>query len=527
MGRKRHKQERRKRQRVTVDLPQLDSIVEAATERTISQAEATTLKTAIHAMAQQLTPEFRTSEKASEVVEGSEAQGSEAEADSAPVSPKGERKRGHGRNGASAYTGAQRIPVPHPELSSGACCPCCQKGRVYPMAPSPLVRIKGRPAPIEACVYEQARYRCNACGEVYVAPPPEGVGPEKYDETVPSAVALLKYGKGFPFNRLAALQGMVGVPLAAAIQWTLVEDAAELLRPAHEELIRLAAQGDVVHNDDTSMRVVGLKRPEDDKRTGVFTTSVVSVSDGHKIALFMTGTQHAGENLGDVLKLRASELPPPTQMCDALSRNVPRELVHRGVEILLANCLTHGRRQFVDQIENFPEACKRVIEDLGQVYFNDKTAREAKLDAAQRLKYHQEHSGPLMDELHRWMTQQLETKQVEPNSGLGKAMNYFLRRWHALTQFLRIPGAPLDNNICERALKKAILHRKNALFYRTMNGAQVGDLYMSLIHTCELNGVPPFDYLTELQRHAEEVRVNPASWMPWNYHQALARGDPA
>lgn len=85
----------------------------------------------------------------------------------------------------------------------------------------------------------------------------------------------------------------------------------------------------------------------------------------------------------------------------------------------------------------------------------------------------------------------------------------------------------VHNNICERALKKAILHRKNALFYRTMNGAQVGDLYMSLIHTCELNGVPPFDYLTELQRHAEEVRVNPASWMPWNYHQALARGDPA
>lgn len=79
------------------------------------------------------------------------------------------------------------------------------------------------------------------------------------------------------------------------------------------------------------------------------------------------------------------------------------------------------------------------------------------------------------------------------------------------------------NSLCERALKKAILHRKNALFYKTMNGAQVGDLFMSLIHTCELNGVNPFDYLTELQRHAEEMARNPAEWMPWNYRETLAR----
>ncbi len=75
---------------------------------------------------------------------------------------------------------------------------------------------------------------------------------------------------------------------------------------------------------------------------------------------------------------------------------------------------------------------------------------------------------------------------MEPNSGLGKAISYMLRQWPALTLFLREPGAPLDNNLCERALKKAILHRKNSLFYKTLNGAEVGDLYMSLIHTCEL-----------------------------------------
>src|SRR6266700_4763434 len=98
-----------------------------------------------------------------------------------------------------------------------------------------------------------------------------------------------------------------------------------------------------------------------------------------------------------------------------------------------------------------------------------------------------------------------------------------MNQWAKFTPFLQQPGAPLDNNIVERALKKAILNRKNALFYKSLNGAWVGDLFMSLIHTCELNGANPFDYLTELQRHAGELARSPAEWMPWNYDAALGR----
>ena len=92
-----------------------------------------------------------------------------------------------------------------------------------------------------------------------------------------------------------------------------------------------------------------------------------------------------------------------------------------------------------------------------------------------------------------------------------------------LTLFLREAGAPVDKNLVERALKKAILHRKNSLFYKTVKEAEVGDLFMSLIHTCELNGVHSFDYLTELQRHSEELKQKPSAWMPWNYRDTLAR----
>lgn len=123
----------------------------------------------------------------------------------------------------------------------------------------------------------------------------------------------------------------------------------------------------------------------------------------------------------------------------------------------------------------------------------------------------------------RWRGCARRSLKTEPNSGLGQAIDYMRRHWQPLTLFLRRAGAPLDNNLVERSLKKAILHRKNALYYKTENGARVGDLYMSLIHTCELNGVYSLDYLTELQRHAEELRGNPAAWMPWNYGDTLAQ----
>jgi hypothetical protein len=256
------------------------------------------------------------------------------------------------------------------------------------------------------------------------------------------------------------------------------------------------------------------------ERTGVFTSGIVSTRPGHRIALFFTGRQHAGENLSEVLERRAAQLAPPIQMCDALSRNLklPAEL-----GVIVGHCLAHGRRRFVAVAENFPEPCRHVLQQLGAVYANDAQARQRGLSPQQRLRFHQQHSQPVMDELEAWLQAQLAEKRVEPNSGLGTAMTYLLKHWERLTLFLRQAGAPLDNNVCERALKKAILHRKNSLFYKTQNGARVGDLFMSLIHTAELCGANPFDYLTQLQRHAEELAAAPAQWMPWNYRQAVDR----
>ena len=130
-----------------------------------------------------------------------------------------------------------------------------------------------------------------------------------------------------------------------------------------------------------------------------------------------------------------------------------------------------------------------------------------------------------MDTLHGWMKEQFEQRKVEPNSGLGQAITYMLKRWEPLTRFLEVPGAPLDNNLSERALKMAILHRKNSMSYKTLNGARVGDLFMSLIHTCQLNRVNPLAYLLALQEHSQQVAKDATRWLPWNYSEALVPSD--
>lgn len=533
-----------------VKLEDLEAILERARTAPLGQADLQTLRSAVDTLAF-LTRELETkgasirrlrrllfgasTEKTSNVL-GETAAANDAE-DQAP-NPSNEadtstdesqgpgptpepkpKAKGHGRNAASAYRGAKRIPVSHDSLEPGNRCPDCGSGKLHRMqAPKVLVRVTGM-APLRAEIYELERLRCGLCGRIYTAQSPPGVGDEKYDETASSMIALLKYGCGVPFHRIEKLQHHLGIPLPAATQWELVDAAAELIAPAHDELIRQAAQGDVLHNDDTRMKILEVATPSDEEgteRTGTYTSGIVATGKGHEIVLFFTGRRHAGENLADVLAQRAAELPRPIQMCDGLSHNTAGDF-----EAVLARCTAHARRKFVEVAESFPEEVAFVLQTLREVYRHDAEARENELSAEDRLALHKKSSQPLMEALEHWLEEQIEERRVEPNSSLGESIAYMRKHWAELTLFLREPGAPLDNNICERALKKAILHRKNAMFYKTQNGARVGDMFMSLIHTAELCDADPFEYLVTLQRCHEHVAEDPSEWMPWNFESRL------
>ena len=518
------KRRRKNKKVVEVDMDELRGIVDSSASGPLSEEQRNKLLSTLELLVEQIDPEFRNSEKLNklvkEMLEASNAEPAEKTTEQNPDKKK--RKGGNGRTPAVKIKGAEVVACSHQDLKRGDPCPGCKSGKVYPKAPEIIIRFKGAP-PIQATKYELERLRCNLCGQTYTAEPPKGVGKEKYDESVASILGLLIYGGGLPRYRLAGLQGKLGIPLAQSTQWEILDKAAKILKLILKELIRQAAQGEVLHSDDTSRKILKLERPEEDTRTGVFTSGIFSTpgigNKAPKIALFFTGTQHSGENLRDVLLHRAGELEAPIAMHDAETKNASK-LKPANLQAELANCLPHGRRYFIDNFENFPEQCHHVLSELCKVFKNEKQAKDEKMSPEARLTFHQAHSLQVMEDLRTWMQSQLTEKLVEPNGGLGKSINYMLNHWDKLTLFLRKAGAPLDNNLAERGLKKSILHRKNSLFFRNQHGADVGDLYTSIIHTCELNEINPFDYLNTLLRNPKAVEQAPADWMPWNYEVA-------
>jgi transposase len=439
-----------------------------------------------------------------------------------PDPPPAKKKvKGHGRKPASAYTQAEVVACPLCGLAEGDRCPACGRGKMRRLKPVVEIRLIGNP-PVSARRYEQERLRCDTCGKTVTAPLPAEAGSQKYSPSAQASVAILKYSGGMAFHRLSGLEQFQGVPLAASTQWHMVEEAANLLFPVYRELRRQAAGGSLLFIDDTHALILellkkGARSEEPSTRQGIFTTGILSRFEEHWVALYLSGTKHAGENIRELLALRPPDLPRPIQMSDALSRNLLASPL-----VVLVLCLVHARRNFFEIRDFYPDACQKVLETIKAVYQLEANIQKQKLGPAERLKQHQQISLPLLEDLRHWLSGQLADKQIEPNSALGKAANYFLKHWQGLTGFCRIAGAPLDNNPAERVLKLAILWRKNSYFFKTEHGAAVGGILMSLIQTARLARANPFHFLETLLAHPQEVKKAPVLWLPWNYQAQLA-----
>jgi transposase len=466
-----------------------------------------------------------------EVADGVDEANTEAQHSEAPPKPKPRTREG-GRRSASDYQGPE-TSVPHADLRAGDTCTACERGKLYPFRTVVHVVIRGQ-APLQAKKFNLEVLRCNTCGETFTAEPPaEAKGP-KYRASAVAILAALHYTFGMPFNRQEDLQKQLGVPVASSTQWKLMNESEPIVRPVYEALEQHAAASRTIHVDDTYLRLlhpsmgVVLRRqlePVDPGRTGQFTTGMLAIDRmGNEVALIVTGQGHAGENLIRLMQQRPPTLPPPIIMSDALSRNTSG--LAGVLAVYSAYCLAHARRGVVDEIENYPEEARHVLNELAEVFHHDKTARELELSGRARKNFHRKHSWSIIKRLKRWIHERFETRQVEPNSDMGKALKYIIKHWKKLTLFLRQPDAPLTNNACERLLKMAIRYRKNSYFYNSQRGAEVGDTFMALTYTANLNGKNPVHYLTSLLEHPEAVAANPKAWLPWNYEQTLAELQP-
>ena len=323
-----------------------------------------------------------------------------------------------------------------------------------------------------------------------------------------------------PWYRTERMQELMGVPLPASTQFERSEEVAKAALPVYLELRRQAACGEVVCYDDTWVKILGClqenKHWPEKERKGLHTTAIGASRERQRIALYLNGRRHAGENVAELMKLRPQQLGPPITMAGAEAKNWSVEF-----QRVVAKCLQHGQRRFREVQAEFPVEAGRVLEDFAAVYRNEAQTRT--MNPAERLQYHQQHSAPVMAGMRENLERLLAGREVEPNSGLGQAIRYMLNHWQGLTRFLEVEGTPLDNNLAERLLKPAVLLRKNALFYKTEHGAAVGDILMSLIHTCALNQVNPFEYLVALIRNASRARAKPDDWLPWNYREGRVR----
>jgi transposase len=449
---------------------------------------------------------------------------------------KPQRKPGHGRRPSSEYPGARKVHCRHQQLVSGSPCPSQScRGKVYQERPHQFIQFTGQPA-IQATQYEQEVVRCRECGAVYEAPLPEGVSAKKWDETADAQIAIERHAKYTPSYRTARMQEMCGVALPESVQSERCREVADALEPIYERMKKEAAQGKVFQIDDTPVRILELvkenkekkqgkkeeekkvkekkgkqKKKKKEERVAIQTSGVVAqLRSGAKVALYFNGRQHAGENIEDIYQLRDPGLPPPMQMSDALACNFCGEK-----ERIVCKCLVHARRKFVEIGRIYPEACDYVLKQIGEIYQNEK--QTAGMSDEERLAYHQEQSGPVMAELKQWMDEQVTEKKVEPNSSLGKAIDYFQSHFEGLSAYLRYAGAPLDNNACEQVLKPAVIIRKNSYGYKTSRGAKTGAIIQSVIQTCRLNGTNVWQYLVEALRRSAEVREKPEEFLPWNY----------
>jgi len=425
--------------------------------------------------------------------------------------------KGHGRLAHTAYIDSTDHEIKNNELSAGDSCPTRCGGRLYQLKPGIIVRIAGSHL-AKVNKYFIEKLRCALCQMIFRADLTTDIPAEKYDERIKALLAIQKYYLGMPFHRLARYQQYVGVPLSASTQFKLVEEVADCVYPVFYALEKNAAQGKLIHNDDTHVKIIEVMKDNElnpeKKRTGMFTSCILSQLDDHKIVLYYSGVKHAGENLASVLKHRATDKEPIIQMCDALSANSPKD-----INTILCNCLSHAFRKFHDLIDYYPEPCSHVVKIIGQIYQHDDIAQS--LTDEQRLYYHRRYSKPLLTQLHRWLKSQLHHRLVEPNSNLGRAIKYFLRHWYKLTQFIRVRSAPIDNNIVERSLKIPIRVRKAALFYKTEHGATIASILTSLIETCIQSNENPVDYLVALQQNKVRVFKEPNAFLPWCYQDTL------
>lgn len=427
--------------------------------------------------------------------------------------PKKPRENG-GRFGFEDYPNAPTVTHDVEGCQPGDLCVHCGFGKYYYGKDRKQLEFSGGPI-VTVKRHIKKALRCNRCGH-------EKLNHQKIVKWKPEARSALVIHKiyGTPWYRISRLQKLSGIPIAMSTQWTqckgVWEDAAKYVV---SELYRLGIEHSLWCTDDTGMKILSVLKanallPESEQRA-CHTTAIHTGYGKFKIILYMTANRYCRENWVPLLAKR-NTTDKVVVMTDASNQSLPKDAEREKAES--AVCLGgHARRKFKDIELNYPSECEYFLSLIHDLYQNDDICKD--MEPQERLEYHKKHSQPLIDAIYAKIAELFNHRIIEPNSDLGKAMNYWLNHREGLTAFLRIKGIPLDNNWAENALRIMAIYRKASLFFKTLNSAMVMSDLFGLVATCEANGINAFAYLNWIQVHWKAVQENPQAYLPWCFEQ--------
>jgi hypothetical protein len=460
--------------------------------------------------------------------------------DAAPSEPS--KSKGHGRNGAAAFTGAQDHRHALALGVLGALCAACGIGRMSPYRDKVIIRVVGQSSfGAERHRFQQAR--CRLCGAIIgadgTAPVLDGIGTSyiTYHWSACAMLIVLHYFAGGPFKRLEALHRGWGIPMPDANQWHLVDRCHDLLAPLYKAIERYAIQNAItLRIDDTGAMIIELRRQIQDEtaalqllgestrnvRTGINATAVYLETDQGRVVLFFTGRHHAGEIIDQLLAHRRSVAKATDKklikVTDAASKNFDHA---QGDLLEEAVCNAHAFLKFRGIKDAFPVEYSLAGEVYKKVFDNDDEAKARGLSPVERMDFHRSHSKPEMDRLWQMCKHKLDAHLVEPHSPLWEPLSFIINQWERLTRFCDVPGVPLDTNVVEQTLIIPVRYLAGSFGYKTQNGADVGDRHMSFVATANANGVEPVAYLTECLANHRDLAERPEHYLPWVYKQRL------
>jgi hypothetical protein len=448
------------------------------------------------------------------------------------------KPKGHGRNGAAAFTNATHVTYSLPPHVHGSVCEGCEAGRMARYREKIIVRIKGQPL-FGAKIIHLEQDRCEICGKIIRATAPaevfDGIGTSYiiYDWSACATLAVMHYVAGAPFKRLESLHNGWGVPMPDSNQWRMVDDSSELLTPLHKAIEKYGVQNAVsLRIDDTGSMVISIRKQikveiavleslgESTKnvRTGINATGVYLETPEGVIKLFYTGRHHASEIIDQLIVHRLRSQPKLAKVTDAASKNFVHGHEDQFIE---ATCNAHAFLKFRAIKDKYPAEYAVAGEVYKKVFDNDDEAKARGLTPTERMLFHREHSKPLMEKLKAMCEEKIKSKLVEPASLLWVPLIFIVNQWSRLTAFYREPGIPLDTNLVEQMLIIPVRYLAGSFNYKNESGAEVGDLFMSLAATALANDVEPVAYLTHCLRNHEDLAKRPEHYLPWVYRERM------